>query len=104
MGIASGIFWIVLGLLYIVYRAFSEYATETFAVLLFTGLFAGVLIAWEAILEVLFSWNVTVALAFVFLSILSIVAFCLRLLCRGEKERTAPENADGAQQGQEEGL
>lgn len=66
MGIASGIFWIVFGLLYILYRAFKENPSDTITgILLFCIVLFGIL-AWHAIFNALLKWNIVVAAIFGF--------------------------------------
>lgn len=61
VGIASGIFWIMVGLLYILYQAFKAHPSDTILGAAFMLLFVGGMIAWYYLIEWLCSINLTLA-------------------------------------------
>lgn len=68
MGIASAVFWIVFGLLYILYQAYKEHPDETFTGVLLFVILGGGMIAWFFIFDFLLDLNIVAASIFLVVS------------------------------------
>lgn len=84
MGIASGIFWIMFGLLYILYQAFKEHPGETLSGVIVCGIILGVLIGWHFLFHALLDWNIVVGSIF---GMGSIIGFLVWIFWYLDKEK-----------------
>lgn len=92
MGIASGIFWIVFGLLYILYKAFREHPDETVLGILMFGIVGGGIIAWHFIFHALIDWNIYVATAFAAISFGALFWYFIKICRENRQERERRDN------------
>lgn len=84
MGIASGIFWIMFGLLYILYQALKEHPGETLSGVIVCGIVLGVLIGWHFLFHALLDWNNVVGSIF---GMGSIIGFLVWIFWYLDKEK-----------------
>lgn len=89
MGIASGIFWIMFGLFYILYKAFKEYPSETVTGILLFGIIGGGIIAWHFIFHALLDWNITIGAIFAFISFGFLFWYLIKINLEKSRERAA---------------
>ena len=89
MGIASGVFWIVFGLLYILYKAFREHPDETVTGILLFGIIGGGIIAWHFIFHALLDWNIAVAAIFFVISFGVLIWYFAKINVEKAHEREA---------------
>ena len=87
MGIASGVFWIVFGLLYILYKAFREHPDETVTGILLFGIIGGGIIAWHFIFHALLDWNIFVAAVFAIISFGVLIWYFVKINVEKANER-----------------
>lgn len=84
MGIASGIFWIMFGLLYILYQAFKEHPSETVSGVLVCGIIVGGLLCWHFLFHALLDWNIAIGSIF---GMGSIIGFLVWIFWYLDKEK-----------------
>ena len=89
MGIASNMFWIMFGLLYVLYRAFKEYPSETITGILLFGLLGGGIIVWYFIFDALLDWNIAIAAIFALISFGSLFGYFIKINVDKSRERAA---------------
>lgn len=86
MGIASGIFWIMFGLLYILYQAFKEHPNETITGVLVCGIVVGGLLCWHFLFHTLLDWNIAIGSIFGICSIIGFLVWIFRYVDKEKKK------------------
>lgn len=86
MGIASGIFWIMFGLLYILYQAFKEHPSETVSGVLVCGIIVCGLLCWHFLFHALLDWNIAIGSIFGMGSITGFLVWIFRYLDKEKKK------------------
>lgn len=77
MGIASGVFWIMFGIGYVIYQSFKERPAETVGGAILFVIFGGAIASWVLIFYSLLDCDLTVATIFLVISIAVLIAcFC----------------------------
>ena len=87
MGIASNIFWIMFGLLYILYQALKEHPNETISGVLIFVVVGGGIIAWHFIYHGLLDWNSAAGAVFGIASIVVFMTFMIRMWIKDDKKK-----------------
>lgn len=92
MGIASAIFWIALGFLYVLYQALKERPGETLQCIVLFGLLSGGIIAWNLVLHALLDWNISIAIIFAVISFSLLTWYVIHINLEASKKRKAYED------------
>lgn len=87
MGIASGVFWIMFGLLYILYQAFKEHPNETITGVLVCGIVVGGLLCWHFLFHALLDWNIAIGSIFGICSLVGFLVWIFRYLDKEKKKK-----------------
>lgn len=74
MGIASGVFWIVFGICYVIYQGFKEHPRETFSITVLFVLLGAALASWVLIFNALLDYDLTVATVFTAISVVVLLS------------------------------
>ncbi len=87
MGIASGIFWIMAGVLYVLYRAFKEHPSETISGVIICAVLVGGIIGFTCLYRWMMDQNVLIGSIFAFGVLGIICAWFGRLQYKEKIER-----------------
>ena len=87
MGIASGIFWIAIGALYILYRAFRERPGDTISGIVLFLILGGGTIAWGLCFRALLDWNIIAGVVFSAISMIVLGWYIVHINREASKKR-----------------
>ena len=87
MGIASGIFWIVFGICYVIYQAFKEHPREALSGTAVFVILGGALASWVLIFNSLLDYDLTVAIIFTAISVVVLICGFVATFQKQCKER-----------------
>lgn len=87
MAIASSIFWIIAGLLYILYRAYKEDAAQTMRFMVLLSIILGTIFGFLFLQKLMFEINFTVGAVFSVIGICALIGVPLYFKCKFDKEQ-----------------
>jgi len=85
--VAGNLFWIMIGILYILYRAFKDHPGETLAGILLCGGIVGGIIAFAAIVEGLSTVCFPMSMAFILMPLAILLGWLIKSSIDEEKKR-----------------